>query len=54
MFFQNQVPAMAITSGEMAPLWAEIAHTAGDRPELVDPARLAALARALQALLPLL
>ncbi len=54
MFFQNQVPAMAITSGEMAPLWAEIAHTAHDRPELVDPERLAALGRALQALLPLL
>jgi aminopeptidase YwaD len=54
MFFQNQVPAMAITSGEMAPLWAEIAHTMDDRPELVDPVRLAALARALQALLPVL
>jgi aminopeptidase YwaD len=54
MFFQNQVPAMAITSGEMAPLWAEIAHTAEDLPELIDPARLARLARALQVLLPAL
>jgi aminopeptidase YwaD len=54
MFFQNGIPAMAITSGEMAPLWAEVAHTADDRPELVDPIRLAALARALQVLLPLL
>jgi aminopeptidase YwaD len=51
IFFQNQVAAMAITSGEMAPLWAEIAHTAQDRPELVDPRRLAALARALHELL---
>jgi aminopeptidase YwaD len=51
MFLQYGVPAMAMTSGAMTSLWTEIAHTAEDLPDLVDPSRLAELARRLHALL---
>jgi aminopeptidase YwaD len=51
LFVQNGRPALAFTSAEFGPLWAEISHTPRDRPELVDPAKLVALARALHDLL---
>ena len=51
LFVQNGRPALAFTSAEFGPLWAEISHTPRDRPELVDPAKLVALAHALHDLL---
>jgi aminopeptidase YwaD len=51
LFVMNRRPALAFTSEGMAALWTEVAHTAGDRPELVDPARLAGIAQALHELL---
>jgi len=51
IFVQNGRPALAFTSEQAGPLWTEITHTPKDRPELVDPARLVALAHALHDLL---
>jgi aminopeptidase YwaD len=51
LFLMNQRPAVAITSERMAALWAEVAHTARDRPELVDTAKLVEIAHALHDLL---
>jgi aminopeptidase YwaD len=51
MFLQYGVPAMAMTSDAMTSLWTEIAHTPEDLPGLVDPSRLAELARRLHVLL---
>ena len=51
LFVMNQRPALAFTSEGMAALWTEVAHTALDRPELVEPARLAGIAQALYELL---
>jgi aminopeptidase YwaD len=47
VFVQNQVPALAFTSGGIMNLLAEIAHTERDRPELVDFSKLTSLAIAL-------
>jgi aminopeptidase YwaD len=47
IFAQNNVPAVAITSGQFAGLWEQIAHTSRDRMELVDPSKLIQLANAL-------
>ncbi len=47
----NQVPALALTSEELAELMAEITHTPRDTVEIVDPARLAEVALALYNLL---
>ena len=51
IFVQNEVPALAITSERFAELYAEVAHTPKDVPELVDPTKLARTALALQVLL---
>ncbi len=51
IFVQNGRPALAFTSALMGPLWTEISHTPRDRPELIDPAKLVALACALHDLL---
>jgi len=51
LFIQNQRPALAITSDRFDALWTEIAHTAKDRPEIVDPAKLVDIALALRHLL---
>jgi aminopeptidase YwaD len=48
VFAMNQVPAVAITSQFCMEILSEIAHTEKDRPELVEPARLVRIARALQ------
>jgi len=51
MLLQNGVPALALTSEEMSSLWQEVAHTANDTPDLVDPAKLAEVAVALRELI---
>jgi hypothetical protein len=44
----RQRPALAMTS-ELAPeLMAEIVHTSSDTPDVVDPAKLVTVARALR------
>lgn len=53
VFVQNDLPALAFTSEQMAPLWAEIAHTPKDLPELVDGEKLVEVALALQELITL-
>jgi aminopeptidase YwaD len=51
VFVQNQAPALAITSERFMEIESTVAHTALDRPELVDPQKLADLALALRDLL---
>ncbi|MEI6509905.1 MAG: M28 family peptidase [bacterium] len=51
LFLMKQRPALAITSELLGELMANITHTPNDRPELIDPHRLAAVAIALQDLL---
>ena len=51
IFIANGIPAMAVTEESFAELLAEITHTEKDTPEVVDPAKLAANARALYDLL---
>jgi aminopeptidase YwaD len=51
IFTQNQIPALAITSGHFMELLTHIAHTARDRPELVDCSKLTHVALALRGLL---
>jgi aminopeptidase YwaD len=51
IFTQNQIPALAITSGHFMELLTHIAHTARDRPELVDCSKLTHVAKALHGLL---
>jgi aminopeptidase YwaD len=50
LFLMHGVPALAITSERFVELWTEIAHTARDRPEIVDPGKLVAVAEALHEL----
>jgi aminopeptidase YwaD len=47
----NRVPAVALTSEELAELMAEITHTPRDTVDIVDPARLVEVAQALYNLL---
>ena len=47
IFVQAGRPAIAITSSEMAELMRTITHTERDTPEIIDPARLIEVARAL-------
>jgi aminopeptidase YwaD len=47
----NQVPALALTSEELAELMAEVTHTPRDTPEIVDPVKLVEVALALYNLL---
>jgi aminopeptidase YwaD len=51
LFVFNGVPALAFTSDHFTELWTAIAHTPRDVPDVVDPARLVAVAEALHALL---
>lgn len=51
VFVQNHVPAMAITSERFMEIESTVAHTALDRPELVDPRKLAQVALAIRELL---
>lgn len=52
IFVQSGRPAVAFTSAKMADVMREYTHTAKDRPDLVDPGKLADLATALRDLLP--
>jgi len=51
IFVQQQRPALAITSDRFDELWAHVAHTAWDTPEIVDPEKLVNIAQALRKLL---
>jgi aminopeptidase YwaD len=51
IFTQKQVPALAITSSQFIELLTNIAHTAQDKPELVDCSKLVLVALALRGLL---
>jgi aminopeptidase YwaD len=51
IFAQKQIPALAITSGHFMELLTHIAHTAQDRPELVDCSKLVQVALTLRGLL---
>jgi aminopeptidase YwaD len=48
IFVQAGVPALAFTTGNFEQVWAEIAHTAADTPDVVDCDALIALARAIR------
>ncbi|MEW5719094.1 MAG: M28 family peptidase [Chloroflexota bacterium] len=47
LFLMNQVPALAITSENLAELMGEITHTPKDRPEIVDATKLVNVATVL-------
>ena len=51
VFVQNHVPALAIISENSMEVMREIAHSAKDLPEMVDPARLVQVALILRELL---
>jgi aminopeptidase YwaD len=51
VFVMQQKPALAFTSEQAVRLMMEVVHSADDRPEIVDPYRLAALAVAIEALI---
>jgi aminopeptidase YwaD len=51
LFLMQGVPALALTSQQFTELWSEVAHTAADRPEIVDPDQLVTIAWALRDLL---
>jgi len=51
LFLAQGIPALALTSQQFGELWSEVAHTAADRPEIVDPAQLTSIAAALRDLL---
>jgi aminopeptidase YwaD len=51
VFYQNHVPALAITSDRVTNILSDVAHTPQDLPELVDPGRLVHVALALHELL---
>jgi aminopeptidase YwaD len=40
IFIQNEVPAMAITTDQFSKVWAGIAHTEKDTPDIVDTSKL--------------
>lgn len=50
IFVQQSVPSLALTSEQVWELSARVTHTAADRPEIVDCAKLVEAARALQTL----
>jgi aminopeptidase YwaD len=50
VFVQNRVPAVAVTSDKIVEILTQIAHTAGDRPELVSTDKLLNIAEALKTL----
>lgn len=51
LFLINEVPALALTSDQLAELMGSITHTPNDTPEMVDPVRLVEIALALRDLL---
>ncbi len=51
IFVQAGVPALAFTTADFANVWAHIAHTAADTPELVDCDALVSLAHAIRAVI---
>ena len=51
LFLIHQIPALAFTSELLVELMTEITHTPKDTPEMVNPAKLVAVARALRDLL---
>jgi aminopeptidase YwaD len=51
LFLMNGVPALAVTSENVLEIMTHYAHSDQDRPDIVDPERLAALALALRELL---
>ena len=51
LFLFNEVPALALTSDQLAELMASITHTLNDTPDIVDVARLTEVALALRELL---
>jgi aminopeptidase YwaD len=51
LFLMNRIPALAITSEQLAELMAEITHTPKDKPEVVDANKLVMVAFALRDLL---
>jgi aminopeptidase YwaD len=48
IFVQNNVPAIAFTAENVLDLMATITHTSRDTPEILDPAKLVEVARALK------
>jgi len=51
IWLTNGVPALALTSDQLAELMAGITHSPQDRPEIIDPERLVTVAMALRDLL---
>ena len=51
LFLMHGIPALALTSQQFSALWRDVAHTAADRPEIVDPVQLISIAAALRDLL---
>jgi aminopeptidase YwaD len=51
LFVQNGVPALSVTSQQVAEILSTIAHTPADTPDKVDPARLADVACAMRDIL---
>ncbi|HEY9756839.1 MAG TPA: M28 family peptidase, partial [Oculatellaceae cyanobacterium] len=51
IFVQSQIPTMAITSDKVGELMATITHSPKDTPEIIDYAKLVALACALESLI---
>jgi aminopeptidase YwaD len=51
VFVQNQVPAVAFTSENMAELMRTVTHTAADTPDQIDCPKLIELAEALEELI---
>jgi aminopeptidase YwaD len=54
LFLMNQRPALAITSERFVEILSEIAHTARDKPEIVDTVKLVGIALALRDVLVVL
>ncbi len=51
IFIQNDVPAMAITTDQFSEVWAGIAHTGKDTPDIVDTSKLVRTALGLRDLI---
>ncbi|MFA9491359.1 MAG: M28 family peptidase [Anaerolineales bacterium] len=51
IFIQNEVPAMAITTDQFSEVWAGIAHTEKDTPDIVDTSKLVRAAQGLRDLI---
>lgn len=51
IFVMNGRPALALTTSQFGDVWSRIAHTADDKPELVDTGKIAAIAQSLNGLI---